>query len=155
MPHPLPSTLLVVLVLQLVTGQSAEPPASKTAPNKPREAKQHDPEIVRLQREAATKQEKLRREFDEFTHALLRLAQRFEHGRTENDRATARILRRALSMCGEQDFTVRLARLADMLRIKEAFSNLEHITYARQRSEQLTKDLHNLATLLLTADPDA
>jgi len=51
--------------------------------------------------DAATQQDQLKRQFDEFKQSLLRLAQRLENSSRQEDRDKAAILRQAIQRMGE------------------------------------------------------
>src|SRR5947209_1448095 len=112
MSRHLPRALLVaVLGFTFVTVQAADPIPLKVAPKKPGEVKGLDADPALVQGEAASKQEALRRRFDDFKQSLLRLAQRLEASSKAEDREKAATLKKAIALASEQGVDTKFTTL--------------------------------------------
>jgi hypothetical protein len=127
------------------------PPADSKS--KAREAEDVDPK-AKIE-EAASQQERLRRQFEEFKQSLLRLKQRLESSPKAEDREKAKVLDEALARASEQGTDSKFGTLVSALKASDAFKDLDQLGSILDKNEDLRKDLHMLIELLLRDDRDA
>jgi hypothetical protein len=109
---------------------------------------------VRIE-DAATQQDQLKRQFDEFKASLLRLAQRLEASSRQEDKDKAAILRQAIKEAGERGVDAKFATLVAALRSKDAFQDLDKLQEIMAQNADLRNDIKRLLELLLKDDRDA
>jgi hypothetical protein len=105
--------------------------------------------------DAATTQERLKRQFDDFKQKLLGLAQRMENSAKPEDREKAKILREAIKRAGEEGVETKFSSLIDSLRSNDAFKNTEQLQDILKQNEEIRKNIRDLMDLLLRDDRDA
>src|SRR5579884_1619610 len=104
--------------------------------------------------DAATEQERLRRQFDDFKQKLLRLAQTLENSTKPEDREKAKILREAIKKASAEGVETRFSSLIEMLRGGSS-GNTETIQDILNENKELRQILHEIMELLLKDDRDA
>ncbi len=109
---------------------------------------------VRIE-DAATQQDQLARQFNEFKASLMRLAQRLESSSRQEDRDKAAILRQAIKESGERGVDAKFATLVAALRSKDAFQDLDKLQEIMAQNTDLRNDIKRLLELLLKDDRDA
>jgi RNA binding exosome subunit len=105
--------------------------------------------------DAATEQERLRRQFDDFKQKLLRLAQTMENSTKPEDREKAKILREAIKKASAEGVETRFSSLIEMLRGGKTASNTEILQDILDENRELRQILHEIMELLLKDDRDA
>lgn len=105
--------------------------------------------------DAATEQERLRRQFDDFKSKLLGLAQRMENSTKPEDRDKAKILREAIRKASAEGVETRFSSLIEMLRGGNSSSSTEVMQDILTENKELRQILHELMELLLKDDRDA
>ncbi len=100
------------------------------------------------QDQAATTQDRLRREFDDLKQSLLRLKQRLENSPRPEDKARAQAIERALQMVARQGTDGKFNTLVQNLKKSDAFSNLETMQQMMNRNQELRDDLRKLIDIL-------
>src|SRR5262249_54634293 len=95
------------------------------------------------------KQATLKRQFQEFEQALLRLAQRLEKSPRQDDRDKAQALRKAIKLAEQEAVENRFQKLLATLQDSNAVSVTE-IRKAVGQNEELIKVLSDMLDLLLT-----
>jgi hypothetical protein len=105
--------------------------------------------------DAATQQERLKRNFDDFKQKLLGLAQRMENSAKPEDREKAKILREAIKRASEEGIETRFTSLIETLRSNEAFKNTEQLQEILKQNEEIRRAIRDLMDLLLRDDRDA
>src|SRR5579875_1773671 len=104
--------------------------------------------------DAATEQERLRRQFDDFKQKLLRLAQTMENSTKPEDREKAKILREAIKKASAEGVETRFSSLIEMLRGGSS-GNTEQLQDILKENQELRQILHEIMELLLKDDRDA
>ncbi len=104
--------------------------------------------------DAATEQERLRRQFDDFKQKLLRLAQTMENSTKPEDREKAKILREAIKKASAEGVETRFSSLIEMLRGGSS-GNTETIQDILNENKELRQILREIMELLLKDDRDA
>src|SRR4051794_28693185 len=136
MSRKLPSSLLVAaLMFALVNVRAADRASVKAPVKKPAEITAPDADPKVLQGEAASKQEALRRQFDDFKQSLLRLAQRLEASSKQEDRDKATILKKAIAQASEQGVDTKFTTLVATLKASDTFKNLEQLQGVIEKNE--------------------
>lgn len=105
--------------------------------------------------DAATEQERLRRQFDDFKQKLLRLAQTMENSTKPEDREKAKILREAIKKASAEGVETRFSSLIEMLRGGKSANNTEMLQDILTENRELRQILHEIMELLLKDDRDA
>jgi hypothetical protein len=105
--------------------------------------------------DAATQQERLKRQFDDFKQKLLGLAQRMENSAKQEDREKAKILREAIKRASEEGIETKFSSLIETLRSNEAFKNTEQLQDILKQNEEIRRNIRDLMDLLLRDDRDA
>jgi len=105
--------------------------------------------------DAATQQERLKRQFDNFKQKLLGLALRMENSGKPEDREKAKILRQAIKKASDEGVETKFSSLIDTLKTNDAFKNTEQLQEILKQNEQLRNDLRAIMELLLRDDRDA
>ncbi|HTU23336.1 MAG TPA: hypothetical protein VMG10_35200 [Gemmataceae bacterium] len=105
--------------------------------------------------DAATQQERLKRQFDEFKQKLLVLAQRMENSTRQEDRDKAKILRKAIEKASEEGVETRFSSLIERLQGKDASKNTEQLQDILTENEKLRHSLRDIMELLLKDDRDS
>jgi DNA repair exonuclease SbcCD ATPase subunit len=105
--------------------------------------------------DAATEQERLRRQFDEFKLKLLRLAQTLENSTKPEDREKAKVLRQAIQKASAEGVETRFSSLIEMLRGGKSSVNTEQLQEILNENDELRKILREIIELLLKDDRDA
>jgi hypothetical protein len=152
--------LLVVLgVLAttfVVTARAQDRPPVKIAPRDKsgvkRSEEKTDPKL-KIE-DAATEQERLRRQFDDFKQKLLRLAQTLENSTKPEDREKAKVLRDAIKKASSEGVETRFSSLIEMLRGNSS-SNTEQLQDILNENLELQRILRDIMELLLKDDRDA
>ncbi len=145
------TTLALALTSRAADPKPSPPPAREK--DKVKEADDVDPK-ARIS-EAASQQERLRRQFEEFKQSLLRLKQRLESSPKPEDREKARVLNDALAKASEQGTDTKFTTLVAALQNSDAFKDLDQLGAILDKNEDLRKDLRALIELLLKDDRDA
>src|SRR5579875_1407580 len=104
--------------------------------------------------DAATEQERLRRQFDDFKQKLLRLAQTMENSTKPEDREKAKILREAIKKASAEGVETRFSSLIEMLRGGSS-GNTETLQDVLNENKELRQILQQIMELLLKDDRDA
>ncbi len=104
--------------------------------------------------DAATEQERLRRQFDDFKQKLLRLAQTMENSTKPEDREKAKILREAIKKASAEGVETRFSSLIEMLRGGSS-GNTETLQDILNENKELRQILQQIMELLLKDDRDA
>ncbi len=149
--------VLSVLATTFVLAAHAEDrfPA-KVDPRKARDVRRTDdktdPKI--LVEDAATEQERLKRQFDEFKQKLLVLAQRMENSTKPEDREKAKTLREAIKKASEEGVETRFSSLIERLRSSDTLKNTESMNDILEENRQLRTVLRDIMELLLKDDRD-
>ena len=104
--------------------------------------------------DAATQQERLKRQFDEFKQKLLVLAQRMENSTKTEDREKAKVLRKAIQTASEEGVETRFSSLIERLRGSDTFKNTDQLSEALEENKQIQKILLDIMELLLKDDRD-
>jgi len=112
-----------------------------------------DPKI--LIGDAATQQERLKRNFDDFKSKLLGLAHRMENSTKPEDREKAKILRQALNKASAEGVETRFTTLIEMLSGRNASNNTEVLQDILNENQELRRILRDIMELLLKDDRDA
>jgi hypothetical protein len=131
----------------------AEPPFPvKVDPKKGSGAstEQADPKTVID--DAANHQERLKRQFDDFKQALLRLAQSLENSPRQEDKDKAANLKLAIQKASEQGVDTKFSTLVESLRRENTFKDLDQLQTVLQQNEELRRDLRAILELLLRDD---
>ena len=132
-----PASLLGLMIVCVSLGRTD---SSKTLPsNSPPTASRND---------AATTQDRLRREFEELKQSLLRLKQRLEISPRPEDKARALAIDAALAMVAKQGTDGKFTTLVKSLRQTDAFSNLDTMQQVMNRNQELREDLRKLIEIL-------
>src|SRR5262249_50325796 len=105
--------------------------------------------------DAANQQERLKRQFDEFKAALLRLAQRLESNPDPKEKAKGEQLKKALTKVGEQGIDAKFTALVAALKKTDAFQKLDELDAILGKNEDLRKDPLELLALLQEDDRDS
>ncbi len=105
--------------------------------------------------DAATQQERLKRQFDDFKQKLLGLALRMENSAKPEDREKAKILRQAIKKASEEGVDTKFSSLIETLKTNDAFKNTEQLQEVLKQNEALRQDLRAIMDLLLKDDRDA
>lgn len=104
--------------------------------------------------DAATQQERLKRQFDEFKQKLLVLAQRLENSTKPEDREKAKVLRQAIQRASEEGVETRFSSLIERLRAGDTFKNTDQLSEVLEENIQIRKILRDIMELLLKDDRD-
>jgi hypothetical protein len=104
--------------------------------------------------DAATEQERLRRQFDDFKQKLLRLAQTMENSTKPEDREKAKVLRDAIKKASAEGVETRFSSLIEMLRGNSS-TNTEQLQEILNENKELREILRDIMELLLKDDRDA
>jgi hypothetical protein len=104
--------------------------------------------------DAATQQEHLKRQFDEFKLKLLRLAQTMENSTKQEDREKAKILRAALNKASAEGIETRFTTLIEMLSGRNAANNTEALQDILKENDELRRVLRDIIELLTKDDRD-
>ncbi|HZV06873.1 MAG TPA: hypothetical protein VE999_17450 [Gemmataceae bacterium] len=104
--------------------------------------------------DAATQQEHLKRQFDEFKLKLLRLAQTMENSTKQEDREKAKILRAALNKASAEGIETRFTTLIEMLSGRNAANNTEALQDILKENDELRRILRDIIELLTKDDRD-
>ncbi len=132
-----PASLLGLMIVCVSLGRTD---SSKTLPsNSSPTASRND---------AATTQDRLRREFEELKQSLLRLKQRLEISPRPEDKARALAIDAALAMVAKQGTDGKFTTLVKSLRQTDAFSNLDTMQQVMNRNQELREDLRKLIEIL-------
>jgi len=105
--------------------------------------------------DAATQQERLKRQFDDFKQRLLGLAQRMENSAKPEDREKAKILRLAIKKASEAGVDTKFSTLIETLKTNDAFKNTEQLQMILAQNEELRRDLREIMDLLMKDDRDS
>ena len=105
--------------------------------------------------DAATQQERLKRQFDEFKQKLLVLAQRMENSTRPEDREKAKILRKAIEKASEEGVETRFSSLIERLKVNDTFKNTEQLQDILSENQKLRESIRDIMELLLKDDRDA
>jgi hypothetical protein len=108
-----------------------------------------------IQDDAAAKQERLKRNFDDFKQALLQLAQRLDKSPREEDRNKAEILRTAIKKASDEGVDTKFTVLVDGLKKAEMIKSTEELGTWLKQNEELRRNLRDIIELLLKDDRDA
>jgi hypothetical protein len=106
-------------------------------------------QIEAAQKEAALKQEQLKRRFDEVKQMLLRLAQRLDSSPKPEAKAKAKALRDALNATGTQTIDAKFITLASALKGSAAFSDLDRLCMLIKENNDLRTEIRSLIERLL------
>jgi hypothetical protein len=142
---------ICVLSVRAEDPRRPAPPAENK--NKVKDADDVDPK-ARIE-EAASQQERLRHQFEEFKQSLLRLKQRLESSPKPEDRDKAKVLDEALARASEQGTDSKFSTLVAALKGSDAFKDLDQLGTILDKNDDLRKDIHMLIELLLRDDRDA
>jgi hypothetical protein len=104
--------------------------------------------------DAATEQDRLRRQFDDFKQKLLRLAQTMENSTKPEDREKAKVLRQAIQKASAEGVETRFSSLIEMLRGGSS-SNTETLQDILSENKELRQILLEILELLKKDDRDA
>jgi len=111
------AALGVTALAFVLAAQAAEPIKINKPADRPSATPDLSPEQIDLQqREAAQKQDQLKRQFDEFKQSLLRLAHRLESSTKQEDKDRAAILKDAIKVASEQGVDTKFATLISKLK---------------------------------------
>jgi hypothetical protein len=113
---------------------------------------QADPKIVI--EDAANQQERLKRQFDDFKQALLRVAQRLEASTDPKDKEKAKNLKEAIKKASEQGVDTKFSTLVDALRKENTFQDLDQLQKVLQQNEELRRDLRAILEYLMRDDSE-
>jgi len=113
-----------------------------------------DAQIAQQQKEAAIKQDQLKRQFDEFKQSLLRLAHRLESTGKSEDKDKAAILKKAISVASEQAVDTKFTSLVAALKNSDSFKQIDKLGELMTQNEDLRLDIKKLIELLLSDDRD-
>jgi hypothetical protein len=105
--------------------------------------------------DAATKQEVLKRQFDDFKQKLLGLAQRMENSSKPEDKEKAKILKQAIKKVGEEGVDTKFTTLVEGLKNNKAFKDTEQLTEILKMNQELRRNLREILDLLSKDDRDA
>ncbi len=132
-----PASLLGLLIVWVSFGRTDSsktlPPNSSSSTNR---------------NEAATTQDRLRREFDELKQSLLRLKQRLELSPRPEDKSRAHAIEAALALVARQGTDGKFTTLVKNLRQSDAFANLDTMQQVMNRNQELREDLRKLIEIL-------
>jgi hypothetical protein len=145
------TAVVCVLAARADDRRPVTPPADKK--DRVKDADDIDPK-ARIE-EAASQQERLRHQFEEFKQSLLRLKQRLESSSKPEDRDKARILDEALARASEQGTDSKFSTLVAALKGSDAFKDLDQLSGILDKNEDLRKDIRMLIELLLRDDREA
>src|ERR1700676_4869249 len=138
---------LFVTAAAFVLAARAEPPVTK-----PKE----DPDISKARLEDSfNQQDRLKRQFDEFKLALLRLAHRLENSSKQEDKDKAKVLKDALTKVAEMGTDAKFGTLIAALKSSDTFKDTDKLQDVIGRNDELRKDLNLLIEILLKDDKDA
>lgn len=104
--------------------------------------------------DAATEQERLKRQYEEFKQKLLVLAQRMENSTKQEDRDKAKVLREAIKKSSDEGVETRFSSLVERLRAGGTFNNTEQLNDILEENKQLRNILRDIMELLLKDDRD-
>ena len=127
------TAVVCVLAARADDRRPAKPPAEKK--ERAKDADDIDPK-ARIE-EAASQQERLRHQFEEFKQSLLRLKQRLESSPKQEDHDKARILDEALARASEQGTDSKFSTLVAALKGSDAFKDLDQLDAILDRNEDL------------------
>jgi hypothetical protein len=105
--------------------------------------------------DAATQQQRLKRQFDDFKQKLLGLALRMENSGKAEDRDKAKILRQAIKKASEEGVETDFSSLIETLKTSNAFKDTEQLQEILRQNEELRRKLRDIMELLLKDDRDA
>lgn len=105
--------------------------------------------------DAATQQERLKRQFDDFKHKLLLLAQRMENSTRPEDRDKAKVLRQAIQKASEEGVETGFTTLIERLRADNTFRDTQQLQDILTENKKLRNALRDIMELLLKDDRDA
>src|SRR5262249_50083589 len=103
---------------------------------------------------ATLTQERLQRQFKEFTQTLLRLAQRMESSGKPEDAQKALILKRAIEKASTANTEMKFEKLITILRESKEL-NLDELANASLTNKELLKDINEILAILMTDNRDA
>ncbi len=148
--------LTALCVTALVLAARAADPRPVVPPvenkNKVKAADDVDPKAQ--VEEAASQQERLRRQFEEFKQSLLRLKQRLETSAKPEDREKAKVLDEALNKASEQGTDSKFSTLVAALQSSDAFKDLDQLQAILDKNQDLRRDIHALIEMLLRDDQE-
>ncbi|HWG44605.1 MAG TPA: hypothetical protein VN688_17645 [Gemmataceae bacterium] len=157
MSRRLLAVLGVLATVFVVTAAAQETLPGKIAPKNKSDIKRSgdtaDPR-VKIE-DAATQQERLKRQFDDFKQKLLGLALRMENSGKAEDRDKAKILREAIKRSSEKGIETQFSSLIDTLKTNNAFKDTEQLQEILKQNEELRRNLREIMELLLKDDRDA
>jgi hypothetical protein len=104
--------------------------------------------------DAALQQDELRRRFDDFKAALVRVAQRLENTGKAEDREKAKQLRAAIEKSSQQGIESKFLTLIAVLKEPGTFKSIQKLGDAAKKNEELRSDLALLIDMLLRDDRD-
>ncbi|MHB1422289.1 MAG: hypothetical protein ACYC3I_03640 [Gemmataceae bacterium] len=105
--------------------------------------------------DAATQQERLKNQFDDFKLKLLRLTHTLENSTKPEDREKAKVLRKAIEKASEEGVETRFSTLIEMLRGGNTASNTEQLQDILNQNDELRRILRDIMELLTKDDRDA
>jgi hypothetical protein len=150
------AAFLMAALVGVLTTQAQQPVPVKIDAKKKGETKPNevgDPKL--LIEDAATQQDRLKRQFEDFKQSLLRLAQRLESSSRQEDQDKAKVLRDAIKQASDEGIDTKFSSLVEALRDKDAFKNLEQLQTVMEQNKDLRNDIRKLIELLLKDDRDA
>ncbi|MGH9676915.1 MAG: hypothetical protein ACRD36_07415, partial [Candidatus Acidiferrum sp.] len=146
------SLTLIALCLARAADSRAQAPRAPLN-GKATDADGGDPKL-RIE-EASNQQDRLRRQFEEFKQALLRLKQRLEVSPKPEDREKALVLTQAIAKASEQGTDAKFTALIAALKGSDSFKDLDALQLILDKNQDLRKDIRALIELLLKDDRDA
>jgi hypothetical protein len=105
--------------------------------------------------DVATREDQLKRKYDNFKQALLRLAQRLESSTKQEDRDKAKILKDAIKAASDKGIDTKFTSLISALRKEGTFQSTEDLEAILNQNDSLRQDLRELIEMLLRDDPFA
>ena len=86
--------------------------------------------------DAATQQERLKNQFDEFKQRLFVLAQKLENSTKPEDREKSKVLRKAIEKASEEGVETRFSTLIELLRGGNTANNTEQLQDILSQNER-------------------
>ena len=113
-----------------------------------------DTSDANLKNEAAIKQERLARQFKEFTQTLLRLAQRMEASGKPEDRQKALVLKKAILEASKANTDAKFDKLITVLKDSKEL-DLDVLAKSGDLSKDVLSDIQKILDILMTDNRDA
>ncbi len=111
-----------------------------------------DPKLV--QDEAALQQDELRRRFDDFKAAMLRVAHRLEASAKKEDQDKAKQLKEAIDKASTQGIDGKFLTLIAALKDKDTLASINKLNSLEKTTKDLQKDIRLLIEMLVKDDRD-